>query len=126
VLDSPIANSFAFYRYPNFDSNLFYSLDAKKQTYTIGEALTLGNIVAQAPGYTGPLDVVNGENDFIFCQGECATPTDLTAQVQPQLFPAAVGSQSFNVPGVGHAINSHYNATLAYKQMLAFLKTNNF
>jgi len=90
-------------------------------------ALTLANVVAPAPAFTGPIDVVNGENDFIFCQGECATPVDLTAQVQPQLFPAAaVGSQSFNVPGIGHAINAHYNATLAYKQMLAFLKTNNF
>jgi len=127
VTDSPISNSFAFYRYPNFDSNLFYTLDGQKQTYSIGEILTLTSIVAKAPAFTGPVDVVIGQNDLIFCQADCLTPVEQSAQVVPALFPAAsAGSQHYSVPGVGHAVNSHYNATLAFKQMISFLKTNNF
>ena len=126
VTDTSIANSFAFFRYPNFDQTLFYAVDARKQTYTIGEVFTLAGVIAPAPAFTGPVDVVDGENDFIFCQGDCTFPVDQAAVVQPALFPAAAaGSQSFLVPGVGHAVNAHYAAPQAYAQMLAFLKANN-
>lgn len=125
VFDTSIADSFAFFRYPNFDSNLFYSIDAKKQTYTLGEVITLGGVIAPATSFTGPVDVVNGLNDFIFCQGNCDYPTDQSAIVQPALFPnAAAGSQSIQIAGVGHAINAHYAAPQAYAQMIAFLQAN--
>lgn len=125
VTDTSIANSFAFFRYPNFDPTLFYDVDARKQTYTLGEVFTLANVIAPAPAFTGPIDVVDGQNDFIFCQGDCTVPVDQAAVVQPALFPAAAaGSQSFLVPGVGHAVNAHYAAPQAYAQMLAFLKAN--
>lgn len=62
---------FAFFRYPNFDENAFRQQVANKQTNTLGVLLTLGGIVAPSTEFTGPVDVVNGEHDLVFCGGDC-------------------------------------------------------
>ena len=73
------------------------------------------------------MDVVNGENDFFYCGGDCGSPTNLAAEVQPFYFPAASnGSQYFLVPGAGHNINMHFKAELGWEHMNGFLKTNGF
>ncbi|MCJ1238050.1 hypothetical protein MMC14_006038 [Varicellaria rhodocarpa] len=123
---TPQSIQYPFYRYPFFDTQVFNYQVGNKSTNTFGELLTLGNIVAPSPLFTGPVDVVNGENDFVFCGGKCALPTDKTAAVIPFFYPAAAkGSQSYSVPNTGHSINAHTAAPKAFDQMLGFLKTNN-
>ncbi|RDW65163.1 catalytic protein [Coleophoma crateriformis] len=127
VTDTSISNQLAFLRAPNFDPKLFTLDDATKQTFTLGEVFTLGNPVAPATAFTGPVDVVNGENDFIFCQSNCNIPTDQSVLVLDILYPAASkGSQTVVIPGTGHAINVHYEAPAAYQQMLNFVRSNGF
>ena len=133
---------FSYYRFPNFDPKskpsmshtrssalLMQSLDlaigvANKQTQTFGELLTLGAIVAPSPHFTGPVDIVLGENDLVFCGGNCLQPQDQSALYAPAFYPATRSSQHYIVPGAGHAIFAHYSASKAFAQMLAFLKTN--
>lgn len=104
---------------------MFDTFVKNKDTQTIGELFTLGSVVAQNPQFTGPVDVVVGEADFIFCGSDCHVPNDHSAEVQPALYPnAAKGSQSYLVPNSGHNINAHYSAGQAYQQMLKFLSDN--
>lgn len=125
VVNSAVGDQTAFYRYPNFSPSTFTYLDSKKQTFSLGDFFTLTGPVASAKAFTGPVDIVNGQNDFIFCTSDCGYPSDLGAQVLPALFPAAAGgSTSYLVPGTGHGINAHTTAPQAYAQMLSFIKSN--
>ncbi len=73
------------------------------------------------------MDAVIGEFDYIFAQGNAYYPKNQAALVQPILFPnASKGSQSYVVPGAGHAINLHYEAKLMFDQVQAFVKDNGF
>lgn len=124
VVNSAIGDQTAFYRYPNFSPSTFSYLDSKRQTFTIGDFFTLTGPVAPAPAFTGPVQVVNGQNDYIFCASDCGYPSDLGAQVFPALFPAAAdGSRSCIIPGTGHGINAHTTAPQAYSQMLGFINS---
>lgn len=105
--------------------SVFEFIVRNRQTIAIGDLLTLDTIAAPAPGYTGPVDVVLGENDMAFCRGDCTTPTDQSAAVQPVLYPnAGAGSSHFLVPGAGHLIYAHFGARAAWDHQLNFLKAN--
>jgi len=54
---------------------------ANKQTQTFGQLLILGTIVAPSTKFTGPVDVVLGQNDLVFCGGDCTKPQDQSALV---------------------------------------------
>ncbi len=105
---------------------LVFALEAsRKQTNALGETFTLAPTYAPATAYTGPVDIVNGQNDYFYCGGDCTYPTDQAAAAIPAFFPkAGKGSQSFLAPGAGHNVNAHFSAPKAFQQMLAFLKAN--
>ena len=87
--------------------------------------LTLGSAYAPASDFTGSVDIVNGQNDYFYCGGDCTYPKNQAAAVKPAFFPAASsGSQFYLVPDAGHNVNSHYSAPQAFRQMIAFLQTN--
>ena len=99
---------------------------ANKQTQTFGELLSLGSIVAPSTQFKGPVDVQLGENDLVFCGGNCLQPQDQSALVVPTFYPVARSSQHYIVPGAGHVINAHYSAGQAFAQILGFLRANGF
>ncbi|KAF2083867.1 catalytic protein [Saccharata proteae CBS 121410] len=129
VTGSAAANQFAFFRGQNFDPKIFSADETSKQTFSLGELFTLAKVVAPAPSFSGPVDTVLGQNDFIFCSGDCAAQGDLSRAVQPALFSNAggrAGSESFLVPGAGHAVNLHYSAPQAFAHMISFVRANGF
>ncbi len=86
---------------------------------------TLGSAYAPATAFTGPVDIVNGQNDYFYCGGDCTYLTDQAAAAIPAYFPAASkGSQSYLAPNAGHNVNMHYSSISAFQQMTAFLQTN--
>lgn len=108
-------------------SIVFITADAGKETYTFGELFTLTSLIAPNPAFTGPVDVVLGEFDWIFALGNAKYPTDQAALVTPLLFPSASkGSRSWIVPDTGHALNLHYRAGLQFDQIQRFVKDNGF
>ncbi|KAL8791676.1 MAG: hypothetical protein Q9195_005759 [Heterodermia aff. obscurata] len=118
---------FSNFRWPNFNPIILGIEVANKQTQTFGELLTLGLIVAPSLNFTGPVDVLLGENDFVFCGGDCTQPQDQSALVVPALYPSARNnSQQFIVLGAGHFIFAHYSAGRAFSQMITFLQQNGF
>ena len=98
---------------------------ANKQTQALGELITLGSIVGPSPNFTGPVDIVLGEKDLVFCSGDCLEPTDQSAFYASLFYPSASSTQHYIVPGAGHVVFAHYSAGLAFAQMLAFLNANN-
>ncbi|MCJ1310978.1 hypothetical protein MMC25_004647 [Agyrium rufum] len=120
------AVQFSFWRYPNFDPKILQLQFETRQTNTLGELLTLGSIIAPSTGYTGPVDVVNGLNDFVFCGGDCTYPTSQAQAVIDLFYPAAskTGSQTYLQPDSGHVLAQHYNAADGYNHMIKFLQQN--
>ncbi|KAH6681605.1 hypothetical protein B0J14DRAFT_576749 [Halenospora varia] len=83
--------------------------------------------VAPAPEFTGPIDVVDGENDLPFCQSNGLVPEDKAAAVMGMLYPnAGNGSASYILGDAGHGINAHYNARMAYVHIFGFLGEKRF
>lgn len=122
---SAVGIQFAFYRYPNFDQNAFEQQVANKQTNTLGILLTLGGIIAPSTEFTGPVDVVNGENDLVFCGGNCLYPTDQNKAVLAVFYPAASsGSQTYIAAGAGHSIAAHKSGPDSFAHMIGFLQAN--
>jgi pimeloyl-ACP methyl ester carboxylesterase len=118
---------FAFFRAPGYDPAMLNLLEATKGTISIGEYLTTTSLFAVAANFTGPIDVVNGENDLLNCDGNCYLPHNLAAALKGELFPAASNSSSWYIgPGSGHFLNYHYAAPGAYEHIQNFIKTNGF
>ncbi|KAJ8106001.1 hypothetical protein ONZ43_g7209 [Nemania bipapillata] len=122
---SAAAIQFSFYRYPNFDVDAFHQQVANKQTNTLGVLLTMGAIVAPAPKFNKPVDIVNGEHDLVFCGGNCLYPTDQNAVAMSTFYPAASeGSQTYIAAGAGHCIAAHKSGPDSFKHMIQFLQAN--
>lgn len=123
--ESAAGIQFAFYRYPNYDDHIFKKQVASKSTNTLGVLLTLGGIVAPSTKFTGPVLLVNGQNDLVFCGGNCLVPTDQNALTMSTFYPAAAkGSQTYIAEGAGHAIAAHKSGPDSFKKMIQFLQAN--
>ncbi|KAL7803612.1 Alpha/Beta hydrolase protein [Trichoderma aethiopicum] len=116
---------FAFYRYPNYDEDAFARQVANKQTNTLGVLLTLGGLVAPSTRFTGPVMIVNGEHDFVFCGGNCLYPTDQNVVALEAFYPAAAkGSRTYIAEGAGHSIAAHRSGPDSFREMIQFLQAN--
>lgn len=112
---------------PNYNTALASAVYAARNPMTVGELLTFGkSLVAPAPKFKGPIMIINGDHDFVFCGGHCDSPRLGGTDPFPTLFPArnVQGSQYVLVKGVGHVINLHNAAGEAYGKMVGFLKGN--
>ncbi|KAF2732222.1 alpha/beta-hydrolase [Polyplosphaeria fusca] len=115
---------FPFYRYPDFDSTIFRKQFDTRQTTVFGELLTFNSVVAPQPAYTAPVDVVLGQQDYIFCQANCSYPKDQAQTFVNALFPASRSKSTFLQPNSGHLIAQHYTAGKGFAHSLEFLKSN--
>ncbi|TFB00209.1 hypothetical protein CCMA1212_007957 [Trichoderma ghanense] len=116
---------FAFYRYPNYDEAVFEEQVANKQTNTLGVLLTLGGLVAPSTEFTGPVQIVNGQHDMVFCGGNCLYPTDQSEVALSTFYPAASkGSQTYIAAGAGHCIAAHESGPDSFNEMIQFLQAN--
>ena len=86
---------------------------------SLGELLaTTGFQASPSSGFKGPVAIVNGQNDLVFCFGDCAVPSDAGEEIIRLLYPAASpNSKSFIVPQTGHAINAHKSAPEAFEDV---------
>lgn len=116
---------FFFFRAPGYDPELLNLAEANKQTISVGEFLSIMPVVA--PNFTGPIDVVNGENDLPNCHGNCLVPNNKAAAVKDMFYPAASNGSSWYLgAGAGHGLNMHYAAPMAYEHIQKFIKKNGF
>ena len=118
---------FSFYRYPIFNQNAFIQHVANQKPNTLGVLLTMAGIVTPSTEFTGPVDIVNGEHDLVFCGGNCLYPTDQNAATLSTFYPAASrGSQTYIAAGAGHSIAAHRSGPDSFEHMIQFLEANGF
>jgi pimeloyl-ACP methyl ester carboxylesterase len=117
------SNIYLFLSPPHFDTGLLRYAEDNKKPMTIGELLTITGLPAQS-NFTGPVYVIDGANDVPFCGGDCLHMGGKSASIPAAakvVFPSASAFSAYVHPSTGHAINLHYNATGAYKQINDFL-----
>lgn len=119
------ANQFTFLYPAGFTTSLGPILEQNKQPVTIGEILTMGGGPKVAEEYRGPVMVVTGEYDAIFCGGDCyntgGEAESIPAMVKGQ-FPVVRVFECLVQPGTGHALNVHRNSSAAYVAIQRFLE----
>ncbi|KAI9808812.1 MAG: hypothetical protein M1827_007187 [Pycnora praestabilis] len=123
------SNQLGFLYPPNFDPNILTFSEETKFPYAMGEILTLGSAPKMAPMFTGPVQIVTGAEDAIYCGGDCSATgmpnvTSIPAE-SAMAFPMASAFEAYIQPNTGHAINVHYNATAAYAVIQEFLMSHN-
>ena len=113
-------------RYPGFDPAILAQAEAEKNTLTLAELITTVGAVTPAQKYSNPVAVVNGENDFPFCSGNCSYLADKAAAVRLTWLPntLAANLNSYLAPDVGHGLNLHYAAAGTYKFIHHFLRSH--
>jgi pimeloyl-ACP methyl ester carboxylesterase len=123
------ANQFTFLTPPFYDPAFATVLEQTKQPVTMGELLTIGAAPPfGAQEFAGPVLVLTGQFDQIFCGGDClatgnASIPNIPGEVAPA-FPKAKPFQTYIQPNSGHAVNVHFNSTGAYKVINEFLGKN--
>lgn len=121
------SNQYNFIYPPAVDANIISYSEQNKHPFTVGEILTLGPAPVMS-NFSGPVQVVTGRQDAIYCAGDCLNTGD---PAMPNI-PAGVGTyfpQSSNfstyIPeNAGHGINLHYTARMIYQEIQDFLKAN--
>ena len=110
------------------DENIIHYSEENKQPYTIGELLTLGTAPAVSP-CTGPVQVVTGRQDAIYCSGDCLATGDPAVPNIPVVvgehLPESSNFRTFIPEDVGYGLNLHYNAVMTYEAIQEFLEANN-
>ncbi|KAL6862088.1 alpha/beta-hydrolase [Trichoderma novae-zelandiae] len=97
--------------------------DSIQSSLGVGEVLTLGTGVGDVvEGFTGPLQIFVGENDFAFCAGQCAGTFDLT-QLHG-IYPNVKDLDVYLQPNTGHVVQLSLNATAGYQVIFGFLAKN--
>lgn len=118
------SNIYAF-QYPrNIDPGLSILSERTKQPVTLGEIITLP-LVPMMSSFSGPVQVLNGRFDNIYCGGDClATGDPAVPNIASSLamrLPNASIFDNYIHPNTAHGINFHYNSTAAYRVIQDFL-----
>lgn len=125
LTNAHVYNNEFFFLYPgNFDPKIAIFAEKTKQPATVGEYLTASS-GPQGTEFTGPVLIVTGANDVVFCGGNCyatgGAADSIPAAAKPA-FPKAKAFDAYVQPNTGHGLNLHYNATGTYKKIGSFLK----
>ncbi|KAL8763629.1 MAG: hypothetical protein Q9184_000629 [Pyrenodesmia sp. 2 TL-2023] len=119
------SNQYAFLLPGHFDPSILQFAESSKFPYTIGELLTIGSGAPAAPEFKGPVQMVTGRQDVIFCGGDCLATGDPSLASIPakskMAFPAAKAFEVYILPDTAHAINLHYNSAGANRVIQEFL-----
>ncbi|MEV0589089.1 alpha/beta hydrolase [Nonomuraea sp. NPDC050310] len=116
------------YHRPAADPEVIARDSATKETNTISELMTIGD--AAAPGVSEAVSVpvlfVVGDRDRLICAADandCSSPVALVRDQRPY-YPGAPRVDAVVLDDVGHAINLHRRAPMAYIRMLDWITRN--
>ncbi|KAF2192372.1 hypothetical protein K469DRAFT_553285 [Zopfia rhizophila CBS 207.26] len=118
------ANQYAFLLPGYYDLALGLFAERTKQPVTAGELLTIGSSPPSS-SFSGPVLVVTGEQDAIFCGGDCyatGSAADSIPAAAEVAFPNASVFEAYIQPNTGHGLNAHYNSTGAYEVIQNWLE----
>lgn len=108
-----------------FDPKLLdyaYSIRQPTPLVEMGSGIVMYLQYPTAAQYTGPVQLMVGEFDYIVCLGDCRN-TYTTTQLD-RMFPQAKEVDINLQPGTGHGLPFHRNATLGFKATFDWLSSN--
>ncbi|TEY84261.1 hypothetical protein BOTCAL_0018g00380 [Botryotinia calthae] len=114
------ANQFNFLAPPYYDPKIGEYTEQHKEPFTTGELLTLAAQPASAPEFEGPVLVVTGNEDAIFCGGNCMAGGGNVLENVGAAFPKSSEFRAHVKMGCGHAVNVHFSAGVVYRVMNEF------
>lgn len=117
------ANVNTFFKAPFYDPRVVQYAEDNKQPFSLMEVITLSITDLHSPKFVGPVLVISGESDLVFCNGNCVPLLEPDAK---PYFPASKDLKVYVHPGSGHGINLSLNATGAFGVMTDFLAKNGF
>lgn len=124
------SNQFAFFAPPYYDPAIAEYTEQHKEPFTTGELLTMAGQPSSAPEFRGPVLILTGNEDEIFCGGNCSqTGANSAPNIPAQaavVFPKARAFVPYIQPRCGHAVNVHFNSSGAYRVMNEFLRDQGF
>lgn len=105
-----------------------------RATFATGEVITFALAINIAPRYKGPVYIVTGQHDAIFCnplglqqsQLDCGTSTSGYVASTKSLFPAAKSFDAFIVPNSGHCWHFHTAAPSAFVTVHDWMASKGF
>lgn len=118
-------NQLAFFNYPYYNQSVIELDEATKQPVTYGEIVTLGAGIVPT-NFTGPVHIVTGNNDFIFCGSNCsATGSNLTSipSSAQLLFPMTSNFKVYTPLNTGHAWALHTSSLNTTNEITSFLQS---
>lgn len=107
---------------PYYSEASFDLARSTEQAVTVGSLFTVG-AVGGPSSFSGPVQVVNGAKDFVFCSSNCwAGPngTDIPSGVK-MLYPHAKNSTSYIAEDTGHRITAHYSQPMVAKEICKWI-----
>jgi len=117
------ANINGFFKAPAYDPAVVKYTDNNKEPFALMELVSLQATNLTSPDFAGPVLVLSGEYDFIFCGGFCPGLLDVGPS---NIFPLSKNMVVYSHPESGHAINLSLNATGSFEVIGNFLKENGF
>ncbi|KAF7983051.1 hypothetical protein HWV62_24720 [Athelia sp. TMB] len=127
VTGLPQTNQLGFFHYPGYAQAAFARARATEQPVSQAVLFTQGTLTRPAPDFKGPVHVVTGDKDFIFCLGNCYAVPRHSAHASvldgvAALYPAAKKFSTYLPADTGHATNQHLSAPATFREMLAFVE----
>ncbi|PWN53405.1 alpha/beta-hydrolase [Violaceomyces palustris] len=109
--------------YPNaYDQASFDLARSTEQAVTLGSLFTIGTVSGTAKDFKGPVQVVTGAKDFIFCSSNCWNG-DGSNKLEgvKDLYPAAKSFDTLVPEAVGHGVTAHRAQPEISRMMLEFI-----
>ena len=110
-----------------YDEGAFQKDFADFDVVGLGELLSIGGGLKEAPKSTAPVYIVTGDSDGVFCFLNTCGNGRLSPQARAcSLFPRA-SKCDYSIPrGTGHMISLHFSAQASFQAYHAFLAANGF
>ncbi|KAK3395298.1 hypothetical protein B0H63DRAFT_386992 [Podospora didyma] len=113
-----------FFHKDSFEQQLLTYNNQIKQPETVGEYASEGTVgFLPAYDFTGPIQLMAGEYDYINCGGYCPGTYDSVNRRNP-LWPNASDYFPYLQPNTGHGLTLSKNASAGYEVMLGYLNTH--
>ena len=111
----------------SYDQAIFLQ-DFNNQDVTgFGELLSITAGLKAAPAYTGPVAVITGERDEVFCfGGQCGMGASSPQAQSCSFFPKSSNCTYYIPLETGHMINLHYTAQQSFRNAHDFLAQQGF
>ncbi len=128
VMSSEDGRRAYFYGPPSsFDQGLFLLDFNTEDDVGLGEIFSLGTGLKTASAFTGPVLVITGTEDNVFCfNAQCGTGPSSPPAMATSLFPKSSNYSYFKPANTGHSINLHYTAQQSFQAAFNFLANNGF